>query len=67
MNKPLKTGIVSNAICSTAKNHIFKCLHLAFISHTDISGAVQDVTSYLTENWHFKICSCSKSNKDIFF
>lgn len=50
MNKLLKTGTVSNVICSTAKNHIFKCLHLAFISYTDITGTVQDVTTYLTEN-----------------
>lgn len=50
MKKPLQTGIVSNAICSTAKNHIFKCLHLAFISHTAITGAMQDVTFYLAEN-----------------
>lgn len=63
MKKPLKTGIVSNTICSAAKNHIFKCLHLAFISHTAITGAVQDVTFYLAENWYFKFCSCSKSNK----
>jgi len=67
MKKCLKTEIVSNAISSTTKNHIFKCLLLSLISHTDITGAVQDVASYLIENWHFIICSCSKSNKDLFF